>query len=1451
MDPLQAKANYSRICQLLVDKGGDALRSTFHVKHPPSTLAAVLNANKSVLKKIRYSVISPSQWNLLFPASGAPDSKNFDITLLTIILRNICGLSAPKTGWNAMPPTGDTSISADIVRIKLLRNQVYGHIASPQLDDTKFETLWKEISKPLVNLGIPQQDIDEAKVAPLSPEEESYIEKLKEWKELEDDILSKLNDVETEVNNVRSEVSILRKTVENQIPSQTDKLAKFNFTGKIKALCKKFQYGTRKWFFDELSSWFDDQLSRVMILTAGPGIGKSVLSAKVCELYKERHQLAACHFCDFKISDSRSPCRIIQSFASQMCDNIEGFRDKLTEVLSREHSRDSLSDAFRVLLNDPLHDLDRREPVLIVVDALDESKTELKSDFLELISEKFPELPQWVKILISSRPEMQVRNKLQHFNPIEIRPDDPYDHDSEEFEYLEYFEDLEDFEDLEEFEDLEDFALGSIEILPNNRNHTRDMKHFFQQCLPNLNEGTVNSLISKCEGSFLYAYYLVNELQKRDKGIEPNLEEFFPKGISGFYEKQFERLETGLSNVNLGSSVLKSFVNIVAASKHPIPIKILLTGMGLSSKDYSVREIIISVMSEILPLYEDCLTVYHKSLWDWLTLNGYEEHAFVADVKTGVHCLWLACKGVYQDIDSLESISHFQMTPEKKFALQNGGQYLLDVGEADDFRWLVHIRLNFLKLKCFKSLNVGISRILKFYKSKRPSHHYWSSIHLGYFSEIIQNERLHSTPTFSMKSNDKLPIYLQSLANGYFDFMQRSNHDGENEARDILNQSKQMWIEEIGNDYIPENRVISHAILGKSGNRLVSAGDAKALSSDNKLLANKSERSVEMFKLPCLSLIFDITLSQIHESSLHLSSHLLFSPDSSYLLWNSVRFCISLRERKVVPFIPHGPDYVDCCSFSSCGMKLVTAKKNLVKVWDVKDKSVLVQAETEFSYIKRCFYSDCNSYILARPLQEPRPFDFNDIAILKATTLERLDSKKISCADSCVNYEDDYQIISPSPHDVFAYYAEFQIRHFHLPSGGILLIANKFCSKPFVWKDRKCVIYFISRFNVVAYDYINLEVVDLFYINCLPDNSSIDDITHLDGTHFFVQFDHTHAFVVSLETSKASSADHRFVNTSKLKCCALSPDNFFLACCYQNHILIIRRVDNGEVAQVVVIKQDPEACWWSESYLWVVCEDVVVKYPYDSTVAEVVGPALEDFSLSLESVLKFMDGVLVIRLNDEGQIAILKICNQTLHPQQIPDINFAASSAAISRDGCAVLLYCKSNFDYQLLEIACENEWELRTAGKLEEYYAIFWFGLTGDKGSRSSIWVISSKTRSDASLTEPLLISFIDFPEGRQGFSDYILLENPKYLGSVVVEGNYKYPNILIIHRYAWLYFLDVLAGKVISSSFLGDLGCVHNVSSFYIPSQGILVLAGLREIKFLKIRNIKSYVPCLAEEW
>ena len=45
MELSKAKANFTRVCQLLVDKGSDALRAALHAIHPASTLSAVLFAD--------------------------------------------------------------------------------------------------------------------------------------------------------------------------------------------------------------------------------------------------------------------------------------------------------------------------------------------------------------------------------------------------------------------------------------------------------------------------------------------------------------------------------------------------------------------------------------------------------------------------------------------------------------------------------------------------------------------------------------------------------------------------------------------------------------------------------------------------------------------------------------------------------------------------------------------------------------------------------------------------------------------------------------------------------------------------------------------------------------------------------------------------------------------------------------------------------------------------------------------------------------------------------------------------------------------------------------------------------------------------------------------------------------------------------------------------------------
>ena len=430
--------NFTRLSRLLVDKGTEALRNTFDGIHPPAQ--SCQSSSKTCLSKLK--VINNRQWNLLYPPSGPPDSKTFDVTLLTVLFRNICGF--PKTGWSVMPVDTDRSTKANIVRIKSYRNEVYAHVTSTQVDNATFESLWQKISKALVELNIPQNDVDYLKICPLAPEEEILIRVLEDWKLREEECIAQEEEVLKKLEGIGCSLNRLKEIAEDgikhlsaleekdkkehsespqaqlsQVPGDDSrckrddedrfrKLAKFNFKTKIERKVKLFMPQTLKWLLKKVDDWFlrKKNESSILVLEAGPGFGKSVFAAKLCEDFKKNGKLAACHFCDFSDSNLRNPMMMLQSLASQMCENIHGFKEKLFDQLKRPHEVSSLKDAFGVDLQNPLDELeiDEREPLLIVIDGLDESAADDKNDIVNLIANYFLDLPDCVKVLVTSRP---------------------------------------------------------------------------------------------------------------------------------------------------------------------------------------------------------------------------------------------------------------------------------------------------------------------------------------------------------------------------------------------------------------------------------------------------------------------------------------------------------------------------------------------------------------------------------------------------------------------------------------------------------------------------------------------------------------------------------------------------------------------------------------------------------------------------------------------------------------------------------------------------------------------------------------------------------------------------------------------------------------------------------------------------------------------------------------
>ena len=214
---LDEKANFQRLTRLLMRGGLALLREVFDAIHPPANLPAVLG-NRAVKKQLqtlrRNRVLTYPEWECLYnPSSGAYGmSTDFDISLLCKLLREICNLPSPITGWDTLPSSTNHSLEADLVRIRIYRNKIYGHNHSMEITDADFKKLWEKISEALLRIagGISSEKRDEWKKSiesffhdPLSPDAQENIIQLRLWYRKETETKDKVEELAEEVKQIK------------------------------------------------------------------------------------------------------------------------------------------------------------------------------------------------------------------------------------------------------------------------------------------------------------------------------------------------------------------------------------------------------------------------------------------------------------------------------------------------------------------------------------------------------------------------------------------------------------------------------------------------------------------------------------------------------------------------------------------------------------------------------------------------------------------------------------------------------------------------------------------------------------------------------------------------------------------------------------------------------------------------------------------------------------------------------------------------------------------------------------------------------------------------------------------------------------------------------------------------------------------------------------------------
>ena len=182
--------NFQRVARLLISGGTTLLREIFDQICPPINLPTILK-NPATAKNLKAAKLFKPQWDCLYPSPGVyGKSTDFDVTLLFRLLRTICNLTPPATGWDLLPASTEHSLEADLARVKYYRNSVCHVNQNMEITDNEFPQLWQEIRGALLGIAGQislakktkwEEAIDNFLQEPLTAEDERNVEELLRW----------------------------------------------------------------------------------------------------------------------------------------------------------------------------------------------------------------------------------------------------------------------------------------------------------------------------------------------------------------------------------------------------------------------------------------------------------------------------------------------------------------------------------------------------------------------------------------------------------------------------------------------------------------------------------------------------------------------------------------------------------------------------------------------------------------------------------------------------------------------------------------------------------------------------------------------------------------------------------------------------------------------------------------------------------------------------------------------------------------------------------------------------------------------------------------------------------------------------------------------------------------------------------------------------------------------
>ncbi|THH14149.1 hypothetical protein EW146_g6153 [Bondarzewia mesenterica] len=179
--------------------------------------------------------------------------------------------------------------------------------------------------------------------------------------------------------------------------------------------------GTREAILEGIENWINDadDVRRVCLLSGVAGTGKSSIAHTIAHRFNVLGRLGSSFCFDRGRQKDRGPATLFRTLARNLADHNPQFKEALGQILHNNVSlckTEAPEDQFENFLRKPCEKLLISGPVIVVIDALDESgDPRVRKDMLTILAKGMPKLPSNFRIFVTARPENDIC-KLFHHN---------------------------------------------------------------------------------------------------------------------------------------------------------------------------------------------------------------------------------------------------------------------------------------------------------------------------------------------------------------------------------------------------------------------------------------------------------------------------------------------------------------------------------------------------------------------------------------------------------------------------------------------------------------------------------------------------------------------------------------------------------------------------------------------------------------------------------------------------------------------------------------------------------------------------------------------------------------------------------------------------------------------------------------------------------------------------